>query len=125
MANWQDMARDSYGAASSLADARRWRSAASRAYYAVFAIVSFLLVRKGLQMPQGREAPSHARLARMVTDHLTELGDVRWRVFHRIRALYALRLDADYVPSLPVDNTRVRQALAMMAEVFHDLGELN
>ena len=121
---WRELARDSYGAASLLAQARRWRSAVSRAYYAVFALVAFALVRKGVTMPRGREGPSHAKLAALVSTHLPELGGAKWRVFGQVKGLYALRIDADYMPSSRVDRARSYVALSMMSEVFRDLKEM-
>lgn len=123
MANWKTVAADNYAAASELVTRRRWRSAVSRAYYAVFALVSESLKRKRVPMPKDWEGPSHAKLAALICGHLTQLGDMRWRVFHRVKALYALRLDADYRPSLPTENGHARKAIALMADVFHLLKE--
>jgi uncharacterized protein (UPF0332 family) len=123
MATWREVANDNYGAASELVNRERWRSAISRAYYAAFALVAGALKRKGVAMPRDWEGPAHVKMAALVCDHLTELRDVRWRVFHCVRRLYALRLDADYRPSLASNNGEARSALGLMIDVFHAFRE--
>lgn len=123
MAGWQDMADESYAADSTLVGQRRWRSAISRAYYAAFALVADSLGRNGVTMPRDWEGPSHAKVAALICEKLTSLRDARWRVFHWVKALYALRLDADYRPSLAIGNAHARRAVALMAEVFHHMKE--
>jgi len=113
------MAKENYGAASSLVEQRRWRSAISRAYYASFALVADSLKDSGVAMPKDWEGPSHAKVAALICEKLTWLQDVRWRVFHWVKALYALRIDADYKPSLSMGNAHARRAIALMGDVFH------
>lgn len=123
MAGWQNMAEENYAAASALVSQKQWRSAISRAYYAAFALVANSLTRSGVSMPRDWEGPSHAKVAALICDKLTALRDARWRVFHWVKALYALRLDADYRPSLAIGNAHARRAVAIMAEVFHHMKE--
>ena len=124
MANWLDIANDSYGAASALVEQKRWRSAISRAYYAAFSRVANLLVSHGVSMPKDWEGPSHAKIAGLICEKLTFLHDLRWRIFHWIRALYALRIDADYRPSMDMGGAHARLAISLMGNVFHYLEEV-
>jgi len=121
---WRAVANDSYGAASELAVSRRWRSAISRAYYAAYSLVCGHLREIGLAMPGTREGAAHARLPELVEGNLTVLRvQDRCRVASRLRALYAMRIAADYWPSSAFGEAEVMTALYLMGDVFRWLKE--
>ena len=116
---WLDLARDSRKAASELVLSGRFRSAVARAYFAAYSRVSDELVRAGVTMPSGREGPSHTRLKPMVERNLTCLKlDKRIWLSRAIGRLYALRLYADYQPSITVDAREAKEAISLMKKVF-------
>ena len=116
---WQNLAEDAYRAAWSLRRDRHWRSMISRAYYAVYSRMASLRVARGVTMPSDREGPSHATLATLVRTHLTHLGDRRWAISGRVKALYNQRRRADYQPSESVDESDVQNVMQMMMDIFH------
>jgi uncharacterized protein (UPF0332 family) len=119
MEDWNMVAMDNYEATALLIEEGRWRSAVSRAYYAVYARISAALARLGVQMPAGREGPSHTRLPDLVVDQLKRLSkSLRWRVAGMVRGLYNRRLSADYRPSVRIGNAQARGAANAMTEVF-------
>jgi uncharacterized protein (UPF0332 family) len=124
MADWTTVATDNYRAASTLADARNWRSAVSRAYFAAYARASAALVEAKVTMPPTREGPSHRGLPSLINRTLGRLGGGRWRLIGLVHGLYNLRVAADYRPSVSVESGDARQALRMMADVFQLTKEL-
>jgi len=118
MATWREIATESFGSAGLLLQDQRWRSTVSRAYYAVYGRVAEALTDCGMTMPKGREGPSHGGLPEMIVDHLKDLKDGRWRLSSLVGTLYRLRLNADYYPSLLVDDSQARSAVRIMREVF-------
>ena len=122
---WKNLSTDSYDAALSLLESERWRSAMSRAYYAVYSRAAALLAAQGVTMPGKYEVPHHANIAAMIVDHLTHLGDrgFRLKIASMVTALYEARVRADYRPSDPVDVRRARTALRLMHELCHYLQE--
>lgn len=115
---------DSYGAAVELKLAGRRRSAVSRAYFAAFSLVSGCLREGGMAMPGKREGPSHGKLPELVESNLTMLrAQDRHRVASRLRALYALRIAADYWPSSDLGDPEVMTAMYLMGDVFRWLKE--
>jgi uncharacterized protein (UPF0332 family) len=122
---WRVVAMECYGAAGELKLADRWRSAVSRAYYAAYSRVSASLRESGLAMSADRDGPSHATLPGLVENNLTIMRvQDRPGVSSRLRTLYALRLTADYFPSVPVGESDAQQALHLMAEVFRRLKQV-
>jgi len=121
---WKTAAEDNYSAASVLFSQRRWRSAISRAYYAVYSLVAHALSAKGIHMPMGREGPSHKRVPVLVERNLQELRDVRWRVSKMVQDMYNYRLGADYRPSDDVGDADARKSLGLMRTVFVFMKEI-
>jgi HEPN domain-containing protein len=121
---WISVAMASYGAAIELKNGRHWRSAVSRAYYAVYSKLSGCLRELGVAMPAGREGPSHGSLPDLVESNLTTLrAQERPRLASRLRELYRLRVLADYWPSLNLGEAEAQSALRLMGDVFHWLEE--
>ena len=100
-ATWKKVAEDSYSASSRLFAEGRWRSAISRAYYAAYSLVAEALAGKGLDMPMGREGPSHKKIPVLVENNLSSLKD-RWRVSRMLQDMYAYRLAAATQTCRPV-----------------------
>ena len=117
MATWREIATDNYAAVLELLSGRRWRSAVSRCYYAVYAR-SIAGMKAGAVFPTGREGPRHAVLPAMVASG--SLGDVPGavRLAGNIRKLYKLRLISDYSQSFPVDDGDARKAVQLMQTFF-------
>jgi uncharacterized protein (UPF0332 family) len=101
--SWKNAGMDAYKAARSL-QKERPRSCVSRAYYAVYSIVTHELSRtKGVSFPPDREGPAHALLPKLI-DKLKRMDDKDRRDLKAVlRRLYAARLDADYDPFVTVD----------------------
>lgn len=119
MPEWIDLALDAQQAASVLLASGRHRSAASRAYYAVYARVAHHLIANGVAMPSGREGPSHAKLKRLVVANLYHLDPPSRKVLSKlVSRLYTLRLAADYEPSTRVGLNEGREAHGIMRKCF-------
>ena len=103
-----------------------FRSCLSRAYYAVYAKVTFdLSALAGVTFPLGDEGPKHpgrsgtGGIRRLVTDKLTTLdAPRREKLSELIGRLYAMRCAADYHPSIAVDSRDAREAISIMNTVF-------
>ena len=117
---WLDLSRDCRKAASELVRKDRFRSAAARAYYAVYSKVSYEIVLAGLPFPTNREGPSHHKLKHMIEENLSCLGDRdrRFALSRIVSRLYVLRLDADYRPSILFGAREAREAVSLMNKVF-------
>jgi len=74
---WRKVAQEGFEAASLLRKEKRWRSCASRAYYAAYARVTHMLVEKGLSPRPHLGTWSHETLPQMVTAHLLHIGKSR------------------------------------------------
>src|SRR5690348_13197879 len=65
-------------AASTLVTEERFRSAVARAYSAAFSKVAHeLVVTAGLEMPPGREGPSHSRLRPLIETSVPHMAQNR------------------------------------------------
>ena len=122
MNGWEDMARENRTTAAELSAGHRWRSAVSRAYYAIYAEVTGMLTHVGVSMPAGRGNPSHKRLWRIIADHLTAVPPAeRWRLAGLVDMLYKLRIIADYKPDTEIDQDEAKIALGLMVQAFRCL----
>jgi uncharacterized protein (UPF0332 family) len=121
MSAWKTVADSNYLASNELFARRHWRSAASRAYYAVFARCVDALIGLGHRMPD-RGNPSHANLATMVLNNLSRLSPVRRRaLFSMLLRLCRLRVMADYGADLEFDQAEARTALSLMYAMFREM----
>ena len=94
------MARESALAAEKAADAGLSRSAASRYYYAAYQAISAVLLYLRIMPPVDREAWSHESTPDLLIDHFAPVLKDKWRrrrMAERLRKLYKIRVDADYV----------------------------
>src|SRR2546430_3620102 len=122
MTTWREMAKDNRTATYELFGAKRWRSCASRAYYAVYDEVTHGLLQAGVTMPAGQQNPKHRTLPTLVGNNLSPLDAVtRWRVAGLVAALYRFRIIADYLPLVTLEEDDARIILGLMAKAFADL----
>ena len=117
---WLDLARDARKSAGRLMLDGHNRSCASRAYYAAYSKVAHeLVVVGGLDMPAGREGPSHSRLRTIIETSMPNMNRLRRaKLSELVGRLYTLRIDADYRPSIAFAAADARQAISMMETVF-------
>ena len=122
MTTWHEVSRDCYEAAGVLFRNRRWRSSASRAYYAVFSLVTGVLQGRVAFLP-GYETPQHRELPNLIEKHLADLAVGRRRELKQIvRRLYTLRLMADYRRLQTTDDQSARRALSEVMAAYRILG---
>lgn len=122
MATWREMARENRTAANELFAARRWRSCASRAYYAVYDEVTHGLLQAGVMMPANQANPKHRTLPNLIGNCLAPLNPaVRWRLAGLAAGLYRFRIMADYLPLVTLDEADARIAMGLMTKAFVDL----
>lgn len=118
MSSWQDMASENETAARHLQRSGFPRSAASRAYYAVYAGVADRLAAAG-QVGFGtdeRAGPSHASLPVLCENNVPGLKSWERRDLKACaRRLYRRRIEADYLPATDIGNVTVRECLTSMA----------
>ncbi|MCX7049202.1 MAG: HEPN domain-containing protein [Candidatus Sumerlaeota bacterium] len=123
MTRWADLAKDNRLAAYEVFEKQRWRTFVSRAYYAAYSATTEALVQHGVTMPMGRSGPSHAKLPELAGTNLTGIGySLRWRLSGAIGKLYELRIMADYMPDVLVEENEARVAQGLMKQVFDCLG---
>lgn len=107
---WRDLMRESERAAR-LAEAEGCpRSAASRYYYAAYQAVTALLVYRGLTPPTDQEGWSHVLTPTLLRDETATLipsRDRRNDLAMKLRELYDLRIEADYIASRTVSQGRI------------------
>jgi uncharacterized protein (UPF0332 family) len=119
MTTWDDLAQDNTLAANETFDKHRWRTCISRAYYAAYSAVTQQLVAQGVTMPKSQQNPHHASLPNLVAHNLNTLAHpVRLQLAGAIAKLYNLRIIADYVPQMPVEERDARLALGLMEHAF-------
>jgi uncharacterized protein (UPF0332 family) len=119
MGNWLELAAASRRAASMLIVEGYYRSAISRAYYAVYSKVTHELVRDGVTMPPDREGPAHATVRTLIEKNLKSLSrERRLALSGMVNVLYMMRVVADYSPSASVDSREGHHAASIMNKVF-------
>jgi uncharacterized protein (UPF0332 family) len=115
MTAWHDIATDNETAARELVAAKRWRSAVSRAYYAVYSAVSAVLAEQGVTFSGPRANPNHADLPDLIESNIAGLRDWERRdLKSAARSLYAHRLAADYDENYPVTGETARDMTGAM-----------
>ncbi len=117
---WLELARDARNAANTLLTQDLHRSAVSRAYYAAYSKIAHELVATGgLAMPPDREGPSHGRVRPVIETSMPNMVQPkRQKLSELVGRLYTLRIDADYKPSIEVENTEAREAISIMKTIF-------
>lgn len=104
-----------------------YRACLNRAYYAAYSRVTFALAAApNVMFPMGREGPNHpgelgnGGIRRLIETSMPgmELARRRW-LSGLVGRLYTLRIDADYHPSVEVDEGDAREAIAIMNNIFN------
>jgi uncharacterized protein (UPF0332 family) len=125
MATWEDIALDSFLASKGLLEAGRWRSCASRAYYAAYSAVTGSLATSGVSIGSGgKPNPSHEQLPRLALHNLDGARhgpDARRTISKRLRTLRMARQRADYGPEELIDRALARDCVRQAAAIFRDL----
>ncbi len=114
MSNWKEIAEDARKAADLCHQRGRYRSAVSRSYYAMFAMVTAAMRQRNLTPPADRETWSHARVPYMVMTYLrNDLGTQATNdLIRRLNEAYRKRIGADYYSSVVVDEVAARRSVA-------------
>lgn len=119
--SWSDVSRENFEAARVLYREGKWRSATSRAYYAVFSAATWRLPASAI--PPRMTAPRHRELPRLIDQHF---GWLQWHQRSALKAAvirtYSARLRADYNPAGAVDRGIARQAVQDAVGVLRRLG---
>jgi uncharacterized protein (UPF0332 family) len=131
MENWHEVGRENRRAASILFRESIYRAMIGRAYYATYAEVTHVLTGLSINMPQGRESPLHRKLRNLIEANLTTMPPEQRRALSRtVSELYDMRLHADYIASVPINEKMGRKALQLMQtaldllqEYKHDYGK--
>jgi len=121
--HWAHMAHDARKAAQACTAGGHFRSAVSRAYYAMFAAVTGLLIDQKVMPRAGLGTWAHERLPGIAKENLkAKLGDVPSQDVKRMLTyMYKLRLIADYVPGATVDGRDARDCLRYAMSVMRTL----
>jgi uncharacterized protein (UPF0332 family) len=110
---WWNMAQGSLAAAQLLAKEGEVRSSASCAYYAAYQAITAVLLYARQIPPAGREAWSHEAtpdlIRRLSGTIISE--DARKDIQQRLEACYKLRIDADYISQVTVDEAKLKLSL--------------
>jgi len=126
MPSWNELSKDSLSAAQELLQKNRYRSCVSRAYYAVYAAVTWRLLLKGHdQFGDNRANPSHEIALTMLQHNLLSQSSpaVSKKVTHAARNVRRGRLIADYEPGLTIELRDARDSLRDACFVINQLGE--
>lgn len=106
MATWRDISVQQAVAAKRLSGADVVRPSVSRAYYAVYSLITSRLTERGVRGFGRFGNPSHADLPKLVTNMLSDLSVGRRRELSKlVRRLRLAREIADYRPSLGLSET--------------------
>jgi len=118
---WNDIGRENLRAAR-LSQTLQARSAVSRAYYAMHAVLTNALIGAGYVPAANRQTPPHNAQPNLIGQHLAAEGHEFVRDLRAIcRRLYAARLDADYNRRVTVDARMSLQAVRDAHRAFRML----
>ena len=100
-------------AAQILATQGEFRSSASRAYYAAYQSATALLLYAGQLVPEGREGWSHEATPDLLKSLPQKIlsSEVQQGLTGRIKALYELRLSADYRTKTELTLSEIQAAI--------------
>jgi len=93
---WEQVAEESWEAAFHLYDLSLFRSFASQSNYAAFSYCANYLTERKVTFSEGREAPSHAQLPKLLFDTLDANLATKYEARRAMSRLYKARIDADY-----------------------------
>ncbi|MGC8623841.1 MAG: HEPN domain-containing protein [Phycisphaerae bacterium] len=119
MAAWSEISLNNWKAAQALRE-RYPRSSVSRAYYAAFSALTQAFADKRLSFP-GKQSPRHRDIPGMVNQVFSSkarAGEIR----RNIRALYAMRLNADYSAGRSTDAESAKEAIRSSVIILRACG---
>lgn len=116
--DWETIGRDSLAAARE-AQSSRPRTAVSRSYYAVHAVLTSALAAAGYVPAANRQTPPHEAQPRLIGLHLAARGQRFVRELRAVvRRLHAARIEADYDRRVTVDRSVAVRAVRDAHVVF-------
>ena len=127
--DWKDMALGSLSAAQALSETKSSdtiRSSVSRSYYATYCAITHLLNespsgRKLPSFPGGWKNPSHQQLKALVSQ--LPISDLeKSKLKRQLNFLQAARTDADYRPSISIEEKDCLAALKVSTATLKLLG---
>jgi uncharacterized protein (UPF0332 family) len=121
MATWKDIGVQNLEAAKMMLAAKKFRSTASRAYYAAFSITNEVLDRGGFL--SGLRTPSHRTMPRLIEHTFVHLTmPKRRKLMADYRELYRLRIGADYERGYTVDRQAGLRAVRLAGFILKGCG---
>ena len=117
---WWKMAQDSLASALLLQQHGQDRASASRSYYSAYQAATALLLYQNLIPPQGREAWSHdltPDLLRNIPGKLLKTN-ISKDIALRLEGAYDLRLIADYISGVQVDEVKLKVSLKSVGFIY-------
>jgi len=119
--DWDALGRENLRASQYAKGGKHWRTSVSRAYYAAFDAINFVLLP--LESPPRRyRTHRHQDLNGLIKKHLTGFSNSDNRALRvQINRLYKARLAADYDERITHDETVALSALRDSIAIFHQL----
>ncbi len=100
------LSNDDLETAQLLCDCGRYRSAISRAYYAMFYMTQYLLLSEGL------DTSTHKGVLKMLSLHFVKTGKIAPSVADLLREAYDARQASDYESDMTEDEEMAKNAIA-------------
>ncbi|MEM1213004.1 MAG: HEPN domain-containing protein [Planctomycetota bacterium] len=123
---WAQLGRDNYAAAQLLLEAGQLRSSISRAYYAVYSVIThYFSSTRNVDFAYGGNNPSHAQMLALALNNLdtkTLSEAVRRDLRSQVRGMQRRRVIADYAPTHTVDKQDARDQVRSAKYVLRSLG---
>jgi uncharacterized protein (UPF0332 family) len=117
---WHEISRSNYDAAKAVIDISP-RSCVSRAYYAAFSALTGLFRQRRVEFVDGSESPRHRDVPLLIGKAFSN-GRLTKLLKQAIRALYKLRLMADYSVAQATDRQSALQALRFSILILRKCG---
>ena len=121
MATWREIGVANFDAGIVLYDdAKQYRSAVSRFYYAVFSILTDELIGRNAKpdFKDNRDTPGHAQLARLIEVYFGHFSDEKKKnLIGYVKRLYRDRIVADY-SQLRVDQQSAKGSYRSAEKIF-------
>jgi uncharacterized protein (UPF0332 family) len=111
LAKFLILSNDDLETAQLLCDCGRYRSAISRAYYAMFYMTQYLLLSEGL------DTSTHKGVLKMISFHFVKTGKITPSVADLLREAYDARQTCDYESDMTEDEMMAKNAIAN-AQIF-------
>lgn len=105
------LSNDDLETAQLLCECGRYRSAISRAYYAMFYMTQYLLLSEGL------DTSTHKGVLKMLSLHFVKTGKITPSVADLLREAYDARQACDYESDMAEDEAMAKNAIAN-AQIF-------